>query len=135
MDTKLDWEKLEKTHSMREQVMGQPVLTSVPHFNPKHISGSWQVTLVSMCHLDLGSDAMEHTLQGELGRSPEPEGTAEELFPAEAGGRGVQLRTDLAHHQDSGATRPPEAAHLQDKRKGDVEGGTLMSPERGQEKS
>ena len=90
---------------------------------------------MSMCHLDLGSDAMEHTLQGELGRSPEPEGTEEELFPAEAGDRGVQLRTDLAHHQDSGATRPPEAAHPQDKCKGDVEGRTLMSPERGQEKS
>lgn len=41
---------------------------------------------------------------------------------------GGEPRADLAHPQDPGAAGPPERTHPQEKRQGDVEGGSSMAP-------
>lgn len=97
------------------------------HCNRRQLSGSRQTALMSMCPPDSRSDAMKHTPQGELGGCPEPEGTVDELHPGR-GPVGQQLRTDLAHHQDSGPAGPPEPAHLQEKHRGNMEGGVTRLP-------
>ena len=127
------WENLEKTGINKRPSYGAAGVSFCVNCNPEQAVGlrGWHSCPCAIW--TRGSDAMKHTLRGELGRNPRPERTADERHP---GGGPGEDSGGLTYPIVATCVPPgPEPARPQEKQMGDMEGVSPMSPKRGQEKS